>query len=482
MKKIALILAILIIAIVCFSCGNEAAENQNSTTPITEITDEIAEEIEVTDDLGTWDFGGYVFNNIAREGNGIVVEEETGDSLDDAKFRRNKTVEERLNIQIVEKIVPASDYANSQRNSIIAGDRAYDIMVIRGPDAYGIAQEGMLHPIEELPYVDLSKPYWDEWLTKQWSIANRNYFGAGAFDLRTYSAAAMLFNKKLVNDLGIDDLYEVVREGNWTYDKFEEFGRMSMIDLNGDGTFTIDDQHGLVGITRSIQPAFWISAGVKTIEQDSEGIPYMTALDLQFIDVWFKMVDTLVTSGVWFHNVADPNLHPNPEWDTVFKDGRALFYDGEVSSAKTFRDMEIDFGIIPFPKLDTKQEKYYSQLSWAEMVSIPIYWDDTELERTSVILEALACESYNTVTPVYVDIVLRSKFTRDNESEEMLDIIFENRIFDWGDTVWTSLLRDGIFPKIFIVGSDTVVSRLEAAKPSVDAAIEKLVQAFLELE
>jgi hypothetical protein len=292
----------------------------------------------------------------------------------------------------------------------------------------------------------------------------------------------MLFNKALAQNLGIEDLYALVKQGKWTFDKFEETAKMAKRDLNGDGVITADDQHGFLGATRSVQPAFWIAGGAKTIDKDADDIPYLTALESKFIDVWFKMADMLVKNEAWFYNVPDPNLFPNPLWDTIFMDGRALFVTGSLTSARTFRDMEIDFGIIPYPKYNEQQEKYYSQLPWVETVSIPRYTADSDMERTSIILEALACESYRSVTPVYVDLVLRSKYTRDDESEEMIDIILNNRIFDWGDTIWTPLLRDGIFPGIFIRQSDTVVSKLEKAQGNIQKTIDKMVDAFTALD
>jgi hypothetical protein len=496
MKKFKKIIAVLLMILILpanfyiFSCGGEkSGENESADSKTAEpnaaeepIPAEEKSKYNVEDDLGEYDFGGYVFRNLAREGTNMDVEEEIGEVLNDAVYYRNRNVEERLNFKFQEKITPVSEYAAPMKNSILAGDKAYDIMVIRGPDAFAFASEGLLRPITDLPHIDFSKPYWDEWLSNQFTIAKKSFFAAGAYELETYSASAMLFNKSLAKDLGLEDFYALVRQGKWTFDKFEETAKSAKKDLDGDGVITAEDQHGFLGVTRSVQPAFWIAGGAKTINKDEDDIPYLSALEPRFIDVWLKMADILVKNETWFYNVSDPNLHPNPLWDTIFRDGRTLFLDGDLSSAQNLRDMEIDFGIIPFPKYDENQDKYYSQMAWIEILSIPRYAEDSEIERTGVILEALAGESYRKVTPVYVDIVLRSKYTRDNESEEMIDIIFENRIFDWGDTIWTPLLRDGIFPGIFIKKSDTVVSQLEKAQGNIQKTIDKMVESFMALD
>ena len=53
-------------------------------------------------------------------------------------------------------------------------------------------------------------------------------------------------------------------------------------------------------------------------------------------------------------------------------------------------------------------------------------------------MELMACESMKTVIPVYYDTVLKNKYARDERSIEMLDLIYENRICDLGDTFWSN--------------------------------------------
>lgn len=484
------ILALVLLAVIMVSAAVSCSDNNKGTGESTSTTASGGDnaETETTspyadDDLGEYNFEGYEFHNIARTGNNMDVEEEIGDALNDSIYLRNRKIEERFNFKFTELIVPSSDMASSQRVSLLAGDKSYDIMVIRCPDAYTFAQEGLLHPMSSLPYIDIEKPYWDEWVTNQWSIANQSYFIAASYDIATYSkTVALLFNKKLANELGLTDLYDIAKEGKWTYDKFSEVGCLAKSDLNGDGVYTSDDQHAYLGTKRFILPAFWTAGNVKTIEKDSDDIPYLAALDPKFVNVWDKLVRILVNDEIWFDKAPDPNLLSDPLLPAIFKEGRALFYDSEFTGILNLRDMDIDFGILPYPKYDENQEKYVTRMSWAEMVSIPLYWSDEELERTSIILEALACESAKTVIPTYYELALKTKGVRDEESEAMIDLLFNARVFDWGDTIWSGLLRDGIFPGIFPDKADTMISSVEKAQTNIQATIDKMVDAFLALE
>jgi hypothetical protein len=55
-----------------------------------------------------------------------------------------------------------------------------------------------------------------------------------------------------------------------------------------------------------------------------------------------------------------------------------------------------------------------------------------DVERSSVIVEALSAESKRYVVPAYYDISLSIKDVRDEESKEMLDILFAGRVYDIG--------------------------------------------------
>ena len=96
--------------------------------------------------------------------------------------------------------------------------------------------------------------------------------------------------------------------------------------------------------------------------------------------------------------------------------------------------METDFGVIPAPKYDEGQDRYYALLGnvWPKVVPVTA----SNPERTSIIIEALAAESRNTTTPAFKETCLKTKFTRDNESEGMVEIIFGSLFIDPGVNIY----------------------------------------------
>ena len=108
-----------------------------------------------------------------------------------------------------------------------------------------------------------------------------------------------------------------------------------------------------------------------------------------------------------------------------------------------FRDSETDFGVIPAPKLNEEQDRYYSTYSpWnLTTYSMPVTLSDQA--ASGDIFEAMAEFSTYTLTPAYYDITLMYKAVRDEESGPMIELILDSRnfdlgsIYDWGNTATT---------------------------------------------
>ncbi len=71
------------------------------------------------------------------------------------------------------------------------------------------------------------------------------------------------------------------------------------------------------------------------------------------------------------------------------------------------REMETDFGIIPYPKYDENQSSYATRLCYYMPTVVPITIKGERLDRAGVMLEALACEYASNVVPAYYEIALK---------------------------------------------------------------------------
>lgn len=95
----------------------------------------------------------------------------------------------------------------------------------------------------------------------------------------------------------------------------------------------------------------------------------------------------------------------------------------------------------------------------------------------SVVMEALACEYQNNVMPNYYDMVVQEKATRDEESREMLKIIYNNRFTDLGDSIWMSMTRSQ-YESLFVLKSNTFASKTASIEKQINKTLEDSIEAF----
>ena len=64
------------------------------------------------------------------------------------------------------------------------------------------------------------------------------------------------------------------------------------------------------------------------------------------------------------------------------------------------------------------------------VLAVPKTVKDTQF--VGKIVKALSAESWKTVTPTLCEIALKTRYLRDSESKEIMDLIIEGRTFDFG--------------------------------------------------
>ena len=486
MKKVILFLltaALLLSA----SCG-EASVDGKTTTPDSsgddiKESDSAATETELSDDLGKYDFGGRSFSIYTRTTPLFYPyldrQEATGDTIDDAVYNRNRKLEERFNFSFDEQYYDYTVEGNdAPRKLLLAGDDTYQLYVGRCVHMFNYASEGYFYKIDDLTAINTEKPYWNSQLYDNLSIGNAHYFAVGDFNISAFDFThVLLFNKKMIDDLNLGDIYSTVLDGKWTFDRFGEMSRAAVSDVNGDSVMDENDQYGYTSLGKQVLPGFWIAGGALSMKKDDGQLVYTAPTDQKFIDVCQKVFEITWNDNIW-HRV--PITVDREEEMQMFCDGKALFTDSSCFQISLTRDAATDFGIIPYPKYDETQDKYYSRIEGCELFGVPL--TNTDPEMTSVILEAMACESRKIVIPAYYEVALKVKFTRDEESSKMLDIAFENRVFDYGDTILCEEFRDGVMRQAFAKDNRDIVSTLTKVQNKVEKKLGTLNDSFGTLE
>ena len=390
-----------------------------------------------TEELPETDFGGRVFTFLSY-GDGtintwstadIVREAETGDPMDDAVYTRNKRVEGRFGIEIDAQY---NATAALVERTVKSGDNAFDAVWL---DMYNLgicAQKQYLADLKELPFLNLGKKYWDQSVMRDLSVNGRIYFVTGDISVvDKWSTWIMMFNKNMVRLNDLESPYELVKNGEWTIDKFSRMVKDVSKDLDGNGIWDEKDQYGFT-TTNDTAYGFYYSCGETPVVKDKNDM-----LEYSYKNGGTDKLQKVIEMTVEILKKDDNTLIVNNgkySWQVgmnVFLEDRALFYSEVMIQVERLRVMETDFGILPLPKFDKNQKDHITFVHPAGgLLGVPVTHEDREF--AGIILEAVAAESHRTLKPAYYDITLKIKGARDLESEQMLDIILQNRMFDPG--------------------------------------------------
>lgn len=361
-------------------------------------------------------------------------EELTGDVLNDAVYNRNSKISSDYNIEMRFINQPYGDYTSTVRKTILAQDPAYDLLAFHAVSAASIVLEKLFTDWKTVEIIseNLDKPWWNKSAVDNLSVGKKVYFIAGDIGYHYIGHVQIfLFNKKLFGDLNLAYPYETVQNGTWTYENFENIIKSGNADINGDGTLKKeDDRFGFMTMGLFADVMYFFNFGGKIVEKDENDFPVLVLNSPRNASVietgyrWYIENNSPVTKYTGNDDYSVEESH------VAFKADRALILGTNLKNIRVLRDMENDFGIIPYPKFDQQQENYISIIDGAVPLSVlPITADPGFV---GLITEALARESYKHITPAFYEFTLEQKYSRDENSADMLKIIRNTTYFDMG--------------------------------------------------
>jgi len=381
---------------------------------------------------------------IASGYSNIEAEEENGEPINDAQYKRNRQVEEELNIKLVQYSTEAAECANELRKLVLAGEDAVDAAMVRGNTMFTLlGEENLLTSFNDIPTMDTEASWWDQNASETFTFGGELMAITGDLSLFTSFAPVLMFiNKEVAESHGIGDCYELVREGKWTWDKVMEMCELAAHDLNGDSKMDENDAYGMALQTGLLADSL-ISCGGRFTNSTPGGIELVLNNE-RTAAVVEKIVPFLNNDKV--NSVANryTGTYKNPYYMMhlpMFKNNQILFNFNQILVALDLRAMEADYGVLPLPKFDEAQENYYTSMSytWVSLLCIPS--TNTRLDMTGHVLDALGYYSKQYVTAEFIETTVRNKSLRDEDSAEMLEIIMDNTVYDiahvynWGKII-----------------------------------------------
>ena len=498
-KLVSLLLTLALLLTSLIACGGA---KETETDPAGETESETAAPLEtetgfdrnsVKDDIPeTLNFSNadnntitfFVRNDVPLWEKEMDVDEITDDTLYDAIYQRNRTVEQRLGVEIT-TISQSGNFTNRNewnqtlRNAVNTKSGDFDASAIYMSTGSALATEGMYQNVLDFPNINLEKPWWNKSIQDELTLFDTLYYLAGDIAItETAVGATLFFNKDLLKEYYPDnmDLYQLVRDGEWTVDAMYDVIAPVWEDVNSDGEKSDGDVFGYtIGIGDGSEMDAWVAALGINITEDVDGIPELSFYSERTISAFEKVQD------LYLRNTGSYRAGGIKE--STFTNGNSLFSLGKLETGSSFRDVTFQYGVVPLPKLDTDQESYRTIcVNTASLVVILASLPAERREMVGATLELMAAESYKQVTPAFYDIVLKSKYSNAPDDAEMYDLILSSFTISFGYCYSTvSLGKIGsLFRDITIDLAQTYEANEEVYQTALETLIDKLDEvAFL---
>ncbi len=439
-RILSLLFAALFLLSACAGGGNTPSDTAGTQPP--GETDAAPDAVSGTEDAAPYhdsvpalDFGGdtltfCVQKWVAYEMN---VEESTGETTNDAIYDRNRMMENRFRVVIDEIAVddPGHDkQLEFIRDSLIAGDNGFDVAAVLVYKAGDLVLENWFMPWETVPYVELDNPWWVAKINDAFTVRDTLYTAVSDLCVTSMQFTyAYLFNQKLATDYHVENLYDAVDEGRWTLDYLYGLTKDLYADTNGNGTRDEEDTYGLLTDLNTSLNCYFSTSDQPIIGVTDDGLKVMLDTE-KALGIYEKVNRIFNESGGVFSISHGQKGYVYDDKYRLFKSDSFLLMPVRLYALyDELSDMTSDFGIVPFPKYDEAQKQYLSSsLDNYSVLCVPASVEDAGM--VGALIEALSCESKNSVMPAFYETALQHRYSRDSRSAKMLDIIMDGRTYD----------------------------------------------------
>ena len=491
-KKAVPILSLLIVLIfIVSSCGNPAVPEATNTeaAPVAATTPEqTTEAVETVWEPAKVDLDNYVFRMIMTDNKLWVpmhfseAETETGQVIEDALLRREFLIEERYNCKI-EHIVD-SDGPNKVGINVSSGTEIAEVCFFSANKTATLISNGHIADLSKVDGLDLTAPWWDQRINKEYMIGTRIFVTDGEInirdDLRTMS---VIYNKGMYNDYGYNQTYgtpySLVAEGKWTFDLLMEMIKGKTIDPN--------DDNGVWGMLSEVSAPyyFFLGAGKKTLV-NVDGSFVSNLQDESILNVFEKTVGMAANKDIMIVN--NGNHFDNTDvWvraTGLFKQGNVLFRSTTLSAINGMLDMSEEYGILPIPNQGGSNE-YYCFASGSNTSPISMPKNVGDFDKAATVIEALAYYSYTNPNPNYItlhaafyELLSDARLARTADDTRMLDIIFSSKTYDIDQVCAVTGLESAIYSLVKAGNITALSSTINTTRKAADNSVKRFMKAI----
>lgn len=414
------------------------------------------------------------------------VAEANGESLNDAIYNRNRYVEDKLGIQIEEILVDLGNFSQNStgiadmiRKNVEAGDDFCDMTQIPPSNCASMFFDGYFLNLLDYDGFQLDEAWYNQIYNDAVTLKGNLFFGMSSATVGlTDGMWAHFFNEDMMEKHKLEKPYQLVRDGKWTIDKFNEYLAV-VTNLNGDSSYTWNKNGNSVYGGTGGYNVFRMMNGMGEVLVDYVDGELSFAAGgerfYQVTDILAKMAN--LSDGLLYNHGPGTGGELDAEtggyiypWTVQ----RSLFQAAEVCKTTLFRNLDFTYGVVPYPKLDTTQERYITAM-FQEAAAFAIPVTAKNPERSAVIWDALAYEGMMQVQDIYREYTLEQKGLRNEESIEMLGIIMNSPYVDFGSMFGLTpyAMIKNFFNEI-TAGGGALASLIETNRTSIEGKLKEL--------
>ncbi len=498
-KLLCMLLALLMLASLLVACANDQSEEQGSKG---EQSEQETGDPNYTDEVPELSFANETINILSNSKMGVNDEffsESNTDTQSDvvahAVYTRNMAIEDRLDVKL--EMLLEEEPTSKHSTALKGGSSDYDIVTDSTYIAIQAVLKGEFLNLRDIQYIDLDKYYWTQGYNDIVSFGenNKQYLASGAIAISMFRYMFVtVYNREVFEDLGETDLYEVVKNGDWTLD----YQHQIIADRYQDSGETVNkkdesDMYGLItGDTVSVDP-YCVAANVQLVSKNEDGEWfYNTEAFDRTVSLCEKIQALYNDSSTYVFKTATYDDTGKTDIVEAFAKSGSMMATVQVFALETnVGDLAaFDYGIAPMPKFDTNQTNYATYVQ-DQVTGIGIsssIADEETLGMLGAVLECMASESYATVVDAYYSTALSYKYLQNPESKEMLDLIYDSLTFDFSGACSNIIMNNGgqslrdVLRPLFSGKSTKLGSTLTKWEKSTNKALGKINDFLADLE
>lgn len=343
-------------ALLLAACGNGDTDTEETPDDAAAETEEVAEETPDDEEEGTEDesaedpFAHYPA--IDMGGRTIKVatwwdyfydsrhsdptEDPGASNLANAQMEIDniRRIEEKYNVRIEYENLGWDGVIDSINTSVIAGTPDFDIYTVDLQFGLAPAMNGYALSVDEFA------PEYADIIGDQEVITPLDTFGEEYLFAETaipQSSVYMMYNATMLEELGLEDPWTLMENGEWTWEKFAELAEAATRDTDGDGNV---DVYGYGGAINDTAAEFVASNGGTIADTLEEGLSSAETVEaLEFIYNMYHV-----------DNFARPYTD---DWDDQYfawQDGRVAFNPIHAWALIDGPDLSYDYRIVRWPQ------------------------------------------------------------------------------------------------------------------------------------